>query len=98
MINPAASLFSSERMFSFGGKEFKWQSDRQLIELGTEKVIASFERRMWAIKKKGVLTVSNDGMHMLDVVILSAITMQYKEQELRRRNWGLVGGLAEKRV
>ena len=97
VINPATSVFSSDRLFTYKNKQYNWCSDKVLSEVGTKNTIGVFERRIWAITKKGVLTLSDAGIDMLDAVILSAVTMQYKEEESRKRNRrlaGSVGGLA----
>ena len=47
-------------------------------------MIAVFSRRYFAVKKKGVLTISAPAMEMLDVVVMTGITMQYRWEETRQ--------------
>ena len=76
--------FSSKSKFFFGGREFAWQADKELIDLSTGEVIARFNRSRCAIRKKGVLTVSVAGMEIVDVVVLTGIAMQYRWEATRR--------------
>jgi hypothetical protein len=79
------SMFSSKSKFVYRGKEFAWKADKGLIDLTTGDVIASFSRSRFAIKKKGVLTVSATGMEMLDVVVMTGIAMQYSWERTRQQ-------------
>jgi hypothetical protein len=89
------SFFSSKSKFVYRGKEFAWKADKELVDLTTGNVIASFSRRVFAMKKKGVLTILETGMEMLDVVVMTGIAMQYRwerTRQQRRRNAAAGGG------
>lgn len=88
------SFFSSKSKFVYGGKEFAWKADKELIDLNSGDVIASFDRSHFAIKKKGVMTVLVSGMEMLDVVVMTGIAMQYRWERTRQqqRNAAASGG------
>ena len=67
--------------FTFEGREYEWNSDRWLREVGTGTVIARFERRYWAINKVGVLEVTKENVHILDVILFSWLAVHYNKGE-----------------
>lgn len=77
-------VLHSKSKFNMDGRQFAWKSDQQLIEVESGKVLARFDRTMLAIHKKGVLTIYGDGMGMVDVIVITAIAMQYQWEEKRR--------------
>jgi hypothetical protein len=78
------STFSTKSKFVYHGKEFAWVADKELIDVISGEVIAVFSRRCFAVKKKGVLTIYPPAMEMLDVVVMTGITMQYRWEETRQ--------------
>src|SRR6202035_3571565 len=57
-ILPPTGMFSSKSKFQYNGKEYIWSSDKELSCDG--KVIAIFERRGFALTKKGVLRIYDE--------------------------------------
>lgn len=64
------------------GREYVWESDKELSCEG--KVIAIFERKI-AWTKKGVLRIYGEQEKMIDVIVTTAIAMQYRWEESRNR-------------
>lgn len=77
------SMFTIKSIFVVGTKEFSWTSDQELQEVETGKVLARFDRRSFAIKKKGVMNIFGEGLEMVDIVVVTGITMQYLWEEIR---------------
>ena len=78
------SMFSNKSKFVVGTKEFAWTADEELQEVETGKVLARFDRNLFAIKKKGVMNIFGEGLEMVDIVVVTGITMQYRWEETRR--------------
>ena len=76
---------NSKSIFEFDGKEFVWETDRDLYEFETGKLLATFNRTGFGVKKMGILSVFGDGRDMLDIVVLTAIVVQYQWEEVRRK-------------
>jgi hypothetical protein len=71
--------------FDVEGKEFVWETDQDLFEAETGKIVARFVRTGFGVKKMGVLTIVGDGLEIVDIVVLTAIAMQYYWEEIRRK-------------
>jgi len=59
-----------------------WESDKELSCEG--KVIAIFERKL-AWMKKGVLRIYGEQERVIDVIVTTAIAIQYRWEESRNR-------------
>jgi hypothetical protein len=73
--------------FRFGGKTYHWLGHSELVEVETGKVIAQF-RTSWHIMesiehKLGTLTISDEGMSMTDVIVITALIVQERSEEGR---------------
>lgn len=79
-------MFGHKSKFSFGGREFGWDSDKELIETSTGKVLARFHRKVFSMRKKGVLSIYGEGTEMVDIIVTTGIAMQYLWEEKRRSN------------
>lgn len=75
-------VFNSKSKFEYMGREYVWESDKELSCEG--KVIAIFERKI-AWTKKGVLRIYGEQQKMIDVIVTTAIAMQYRWEESRNR-------------
>jgi hypothetical protein len=90
-ILPPTGWFSSKSTFEYNGKEYVWSSDKELSCEG--KVIAIFERKGFSFTKKGVLRIYGDNEMLIDVIVVTAIAMQYRWEETReRRRRSTLGG------
>jgi hypothetical protein len=94
--------FTSKSRFIFGDREFEWRGDKELMDLKRGEIIASFKRRKSDIgaesscgtEKIGTMVISNAGVGIVDVVVLTGIAMQRRwekevDRRLGRRKWGL---------
>ena len=77
-------VFSNKSKFVFAGIEYVWDSDTKLIEVESGTVLARFERKVFAVKKTGVLSIYGKGVDMVDIIVLTGIAVQYRWQELRQ--------------
>ena len=62
-----------------------WETDENLYESETGKIVARFVRTGFGVKKMGVLSIFGDGLDMIDVVVLTAIVMQYHWEDIRQK-------------
>jgi hypothetical protein len=76
---------SKSTTFDVDGKEFVWETDQDLYDAETGKIVARFVRTGFGVKKMGVLSIIGDGLEMIDIVVLTAIAMQYHWEEIRRK-------------
>ena len=88
----APSAFGGKSTFTWRGKEFAWDCDTELVEVSTGKVLARFDRRVFSMNKKGVMSIFGEGIEMVDVIMLTGISMQYHWEEKRlNRARGKIG-------
>jgi hypothetical protein len=76
-------ICSSESTFTYNGREYMWKSDKKLSCNG--KIVARFDRKYFALTKKGILKIDGEAVKMVDVIVVTAIAMQYRWEETRRR-------------
>jgi len=82
VINPPG-YFNKKSKFDFGGHQYCWKSDKELVEVASGNLVATFNRKKLSFNKKGVLTVMPAGMQMLDIVVLTALVVEYQWEEKR---------------
>jgi len=81
-----ASKSDPERYsFDADGKEYVWETDENLYQGDTGKIVARFVRTGFGVKKMGVLSIFGDGLDIVDIVVLTAVAMQYHWEEIRRK-------------
>jgi hypothetical protein len=80
---PSGGIFCTKSKFVVNGKEFAWKSDKELREVGSDVVVAKFERTMFSISEKGVMTIYGDLIERVDIVVLTGIAMQYRWEKTR---------------
>ena len=86
------STFGGKSKFTWRGKEFAWECDTELVEVSSGKVLARFDRKVFSMKKKGVISIFGVGIEMVDVIALTGISMQYHWEEKRlNRARGKIG-------
>jgi hypothetical protein len=62
------------------------------VEVSSGKVLARFDRRVFSMNKKGVMSIFGQGIEMVDVIMLTGISMQYHWEEKRlNRARGKIG-------
>ena len=95
--------FTSKNRFIFGDREFEWIGDKELVDLKRGEVIASFKRchldsgmgNVCGVEKIGTMVISNAGVGIVDVVVLTGVAMQRRWEKSRSRSgaegrkWGL---------
>jgi hypothetical protein len=74
-------VFSPKYRFWFKKKEYGWNQDLELIDVATKSIIAIFERRIFAWTKKGVLRISEKGLKMVDVIVVTGLSIQIRREE-----------------
>lgn len=62
-----------------------WETDQDLYDSETGKIVARFVRTGFGVKKMGVLSIVGEGLEMIDIVVITAIAMQYHWEEIRRK-------------
>jgi len=83
IMPPSGGIFCTKSKFVVNGKEFAWKSDKELREVGSNVVVAKFERTLFSISEKGVMTIYADGIERVDIVVLTGIAMQYRWEKTR---------------
>jgi hypothetical protein len=90
VIDPPG-FFSEKSKFVFGGQEYFWKSDKELVEAASGNLVASFDRKKFSFNKKGVLTIMPAGMQMVDIVVLTALVLEYHWEERRDSSCAAAG-------
>jgi hypothetical protein len=83
--------FTSKNRFIFGDREFEWIGDKELVDLKRGEVIASFKRchfdfgmgNVCGVEKIGTMVISNAGLGIVDVVVLTGVAMQRRWEKSR---------------
>jgi len=83
IVPPSSGFWSTKSKFVVNGKEFVWKSDKELREVDSDKLVAKFERTMFSISQKGVMTIYVDEVERMDIIVLSGIAMQYRWEQTR---------------
>ena len=89
-VLPPSWVFCSKSTFSYDGREYVWRSDKELSCEG--KVIAVFKRTCFSWRKKGVLRIDWESEKLVDVIVITAIAMQYRWEEKRSQSRAGAGG------
>jgi hypothetical protein len=83
IVPPSGGICCTKSKFVVNGQEFAWKSDKELREVGSDVVVAKFERTRFSISEKGVMTIYGDGIERVDIVVLTGIAMQYRWEKTR---------------
>jgi len=83
IVPPSGGIWCTKSTFLVNGREFAWKSDKELREVGSDVVVAKFERKMFSISEKGVMTIYGDGVERMDIVVLTGLAMQYRWEQTR---------------
>jgi len=85
IISMNGSEISTKRLgFRYNDRDFVWTNETKLTD-STGKVIALFERKRFSWKKLGRLTIENDEIGMRDVIMATAIAVQFYWREVMKR-------------
>lgn len=71
--------------FDFAGHRYYWD-EGELLEDTTGNIVARFQKTGSAFKKIGTLSIANDNVRMLDVIIATALALEKYRKGLGR-NW-----------
>jgi hypothetical protein len=73
----AVPKFSPRSVFKFAGREFAWNSGKELTDLKSGEVAANFKSsRTVTGDKKGVLTVNSAELVNVDVIVVTVLLAQ----------------------
>jgi hypothetical protein len=91
-------IFSCTHKFTYRGRELAWThglSTRRLKDLKTGEILAQFNTKYLSLHKDGNLVVLGDyakDQEWVDVIVVTALTCQQREREIRRRAQRANGG------
>jgi hypothetical protein len=75
-------LWGSLKLFTYEGKKYTWRDDVDLIDLQNGHIIAEI-RQTGSTDYGLVLTIYREGQEMMDIVVITAISMSRRQPVVR---------------